>query len=173
MRSGMAAVAVNGRSSIVSADRDDQDFIRRRPGSLYPATTHSWGDLSPLPVPLEYLAAAAIGGKIYAVGGTGNGLNAANSLYAYDPVADNWVTEAAMPTARFCLAAAAVGGQGDAVGGQDSNGNVLGNLEVYNPSGNSWTALPGMPTPREGLSVAVINGLLYAFGGHDDSLACP
>jgi len=74
--------------------------------------------------------AAAVNGKIYAIGGLGGSYLSTNE--EYDPSTDSWTTKASMPTARFYLAAAAVNGKIYAIGGNGSSGDLSTN-EEYTP----------------------------------------
>jgi hypothetical protein len=77
-----------------------------------------WDPLPPLPSPREGLAAAAIGGVIYAVGGElGSASTAQATLEAFDVLTLRWERLPPMPTPRGGLAAAAFGGRLHVVGG--------------------------------------------------------
>jgi N-acetylneuraminic acid mutarotase len=84
----------------------------------YDPTTNTWSNKVDMPTARDSFAAAAVNGRIYAIGGDNSepGYLAVNE--EYDPVANSWSTKAAMPTARPELAAAAVNGRIYAIGGQ-------------------------------------------------------
>jgi len=63
-----------------------------------------------MPTPRYGLAAAAVNGKIYAIGGSSSG-GPRSTVEVYDPGSNSWSTAASMPTARAGLAAAAVNGK--------------------------------------------------------------
>lgn len=117
----------------------------------------------------RYLAAgAAVGGKIFILGGTTNSSNYFSNTYAYDPVSDTWDDRGGvvMATPRFGLSAAVVGGKIYAIGGYSTA--VLGTTEVYDPVANTWSspgALKVMPTPRLSAAAAAVNGKIYVIGG--------
>ncbi|OGS31575.1 MAG: hypothetical protein A2218_06780 [Elusimicrobia bacterium RIFOXYA2_FULL_53_38] len=75
------------------------------------------------------MAAAVVGGKLYALGGI-SGANL-NTNEEYDPASNIWSTKAVMPTARRQLAVAAVGGKLYALGG--TSGVYLNTNEEYDP----------------------------------------
>jgi len=137
-----------------------------------------WVSVAPMPTARNGLAAAAVNGKIYAIGGLAAGLaasfNRLNTVEVYDSNSNSWSTVASMPTARDSLAAAVLNGKIYAIGGFSSN-TPLDTVEVYDPVSNSWTTSsaiggsPGtvvpMPTARWGLAAAAVNGKIYAIGG--------
>ena len=87
-----------------------------------------------MPTARRALAAVAVGGTIYAIGGYDGAELTANE--AYDPVSDTWSAKAPMPSARGGLAAAAVGGTIYAIGGRRYGGHYCTN-EAYDASSNS------------------------------------
>lgn len=127
---------------------------------------HCWVMKAAMPIPALGEAAAVVGGRIYAIGGTLWSGGYLNTVEAYDPVTDAWTPAAAMPTARGALGAGVIGGIVYAVGGF-ANGRALATVEAYDPATNSWATKAPMPTARTSLSVAVLDGILYAIGGGD------
>ena len=125
-----------------------------------------WASIAPMPTARRYLAAAAVNGKIYAIGGNDANGNILNTVEVYDPNSNSWSTAASMPTARFGLAAAAVNGKIYAIGGHDVNFYIVNTVEVYDPNSNSWSAAASMPTARRFLAAASLNGKIYAIGGN-------
>ena len=111
-------------------------------------------------------AAAAIGTKIYVVGGY-NAAGLLNVNEIYDTVANTWSTGAPMPTARWSLAAASANGILYAIGGEVgtpccSETNVV---EAYDPVHDSWSTKTAMPTSRNSLTAVDDAKLIYAVGG--------
>jgi len=94
-----------------------------------------WAVEAPMLTAHYNLAAAAVSGKIYAIGGFGSGI--LSVVEEYDPASNTWTTKAPMPTARYYLAAAAVGGKIYAIGGDSSSGGPLNVVEEYTPGSTS------------------------------------
>lgn len=161
---------------------------------VYDPASNTWTTKAPLPTLRNTFAAAAIGGKIYAVGGqimtTAPVLpptvtTPVNGVYAdtaineeYDPVADTWTTKTPMPTARRYVSAGVINNKLYVLGGRGPNGaggvrTIYANNEEYDPAANAWVTKAPMPTARRALSVAVVNGKLYAMGGRVDNLIAP
>jgi len=109
-------------------------------------STYTWTAKTGMPTARTELAAAAIGGKLYAVGGRNGNFTALNTLEVYDPATNAWTAKAGMPTARYALAAAAINGKLYVVGGINSSSTVVKTLEVYDPATNAWTTNPAEAT---------------------------
>src|SRR5580765_4008168 len=78
----------------------------------------TWVTKAPMPTARNTLAAGAVNGVLYAVGGkTGNTCSGLTTVEAYDPVADAWTTKAPIPTGRFNPNAVGIGGLLYVVGG--------------------------------------------------------
>jgi hypothetical protein len=135
------------------------------------AQTGTWAIKTPMPTARAELATAAVGGVIYAVGGTSSTSLTLTTVEAYDIATDTWTTKASMPTARAGLSTAAVNGIVYAMGGYIPDGTPdvhypdFAVVEAYDPATDTWTTKAPMPTPRFGLSTSVVNGIIYAIGG--------
>ncbi|MCX5792347.1 MAG: fibronectin type III domain-containing protein, partial [Elusimicrobia bacterium] len=125
----------------------------------------TWATRTDMPTARHSFAAAALGGKIYAVGGE-DGSGFLNTNEEYDPASDSWATKTPMPTARAQLAAAEAGGKIYAIGG--SPGPLITN-EEYDPEADAWTTKATMLSSRRSLAAAVVNGKIYAIGGTSNS----
>jgi len=138
-----------------------------------------WHTAPPLPVPSAGLAAAALGGKIYAMGGQPTSFDpttVTNALSAFDPATQSWAGRTPMFVRRRDSSAAAAGGLLYAIGGLGAGtidgvflvpGPVLASMERYDPGTNTWTMRASMAAPRTGLVAGSVNGIIYAAGGAD------
>jgi glucose/arabinose dehydrogenase/N-acetylneuraminic acid mutarotase len=128
--------------------------------------------------PLAILDAgsAAVGGKMYMVGGKTSTAHL-NSLYIYnpgDPINpndDSWATGPALPGSGVeNPAVVGLNGKLYSFGGSTAPfSGAVQNSAVFNPSTNNWSSLAPMPTARGGASAQVINGDIYVIGGMNDS----
>ncbi|MEO1037989.1 MAG: kelch repeat-containing protein [Pseudomonadota bacterium] len=111
---------------------------------VYDAERDGWDRLAPLPQPeagprgAGGLAAAELGGRLYAFGGewfdnSGGGVYA--QVWAYDPVADAWQEIGRMPTPRHGLGAVTLQGAIYTIGGAAAAGGNLTSaaVEVLEP----------------------------------------
>ena len=119
----------------------------------------------PGPRPREHLAATALGGRVYAIGGRLSGLDTnLGTVQAYDPRRNRWTRLPDLPDPRGGTGAAAIAGRIVSVGGESPPGT---NRTVWalRPGARAWTALPDLPTPRHGLGVVALRGRVWAVAG--------
>ena len=123
----------------------------------------TWTKKADMPTARAFHATSVVDGKIYVIGGGGEGPVA--RIDEYNPLTGNWARKADMPTPRGGLAAAVVNGKIYALGGWTGSGGVLSTVEEYDPETDIWTPKADMPTPRLGLAAAVVIEKIYAIGG--------
>jgi N-acetylneuraminic acid mutarotase len=118
----------------------------------------------PGPRPREHLAATALGGRVYAVGGRLAGLDTnLATVQAYDPRTRRWSGLPDLPDPRGGTGAAAIAGRIVSVGGESPGGT---NRTVWSlVPGRRWVQLPELPTPRHGLGVVALGGRVWAVAG--------
>jgi N-acetylneuraminic acid mutarotase len=128
-----------------------------------------WALRESIPLGARYVhATAAVGGKIYVIGGSNNSV-ALDLVQEFTPATGAWAVRHHLSSARYAMAAVAYDGKVYIMGGHDGI-NALNTLEVYDPGADSWTALTNMPTARFGLSAVVLDGKIYAMGGRNGNL---
>ncbi|MDR4468715.1 MAG: hypothetical protein MRJ68_10515 [Nitrospira sp.] len=138
----------------------------------------TWRTVAPMPTKRTEVVAAALGGKIYVVGGfekpsLGNVLNFAitRSVEMYDPATDQWTSKAPLPIGLHHVGIGVVDGRLFVIGGYAKSGfsvwNPVATVYAYDPAADSWTEHAPMPTARGALSVTEHNGKLYVIGGFD------
>jgi N-acetylneuraminic acid mutarotase len=117
------------------------------------------------PRPREHLAATALGGRVYAIGGRLAGYDTnLRTVEAYDPRAGRWARQPDLPDARGGTGATAIAGRIVSVGGELPAGT---NRTVWALPLRAarWARLPDVPTPRHGLGVVALNGRIWAIAG--------
>ena len=150
----------------------------------YDPQADSWKALAPMPTKRGAVAAAAVNGKIYVVGGatmhegsTETSIHparphrAVGTVEEYDPATNTWRKMRDMPTARNHHAVAAVNNKIYAIGGRLGAGfiSVASNtdmVEEFDPAANTWGTLKvRTPTPRSAVAWGVHNNRIYVAGG--------
>jgi hypothetical protein len=120
-----------------------------------PTWDYTWTNAGDMPFSQYGLAAVAVEGKIYVIGGT--------RLDEYDPTTDTWRRLEDMPIPSWGLAAVAVDGKIYTIGGRDDD--FLSAVEMYDPVTDTWMSRAPMPTARDRHAAAVGAGKIYVFGG--------
>ena len=121
---------------------------------VYDVRRKHWSRAASLPAPRTNLAAVALGGRIYAIGGL-DPFHATSSVFVFDPARNRWSRAARLPEALHAVAAVAFHGEIWAIGGRDLAGTVTHRVWIYSPGRNRWRAGPRMPTPMETAGAAV------------------
>jgi non-specific serine/threonine protein kinase len=117
------------------------------------------------PRPREHLAATALGGTVYVLGGRLAGLDTnLATVEAYDPRTNRWSHLPDLPTPRGGTGAAAVAGRIVSVGGESPQGTERG-VWALRPSTRRWVRLPDLPTPRHGLGVVGVGKRVWVVAG--------
>ncbi|KAJ1489960.1 hypothetical protein T484DRAFT_3409410 [Baffinella frigidus] len=153
----------------------------------YDPDTQEWATMQPMPFPRRGLAAAAIQGRMYLMGGQYTGAYSSTDspiFCRYHPNAmvqscgdrrGDWRHEAPLPTARSYLAASE-GEDEDglyAIGGfEGSLGNrYLSTVERYSARRDEWTACADISSGRSHLAATTLNQSVFALGGYSDGHA--
>lgn len=153
---GQCAVPVGGIIYLVGGT--GQGFIGPmvREVAAYNPQTDTWTNGAPMPTGRCILAACAVDGIIYAIGGFTS--QKVRTVEAYDPKSNKWTTRSPMPDARWFLTATALNGLIYVFEGQD--------VFVYHPDTDTWTPKASRFSPYSwGLMSAEVNGTIYLFGG--------
>lgn len=139
-----------------------------------------WSQAAAAPSKRTEVTAAALGGKIYVIGGFEEpslkhipGLTISGKVEVYNPATDRWSDAAPLPTGLHHAGAAAIGDRLYVAGGFTrsflSVWHPIADLHIYDPEKDVWTAGPPMPTARGGLAVTAFEGKVYAIGGYGES----
>jgi N-acetylneuraminic acid mutarotase len=134
------------------------------PAAAQPAGT--WTLKAPRPEITNEAAAVAIGGKLYAPGGSKQG-KSMTRLDEYDPASDQWRARAALPQPLDHLGVAVVNTRLYAFGGFVATVHQ-GAADValeYDPATDVWRRLASMKGPRSAVGAAVLNGRIHVIGG--------
>ena len=128
-----------------------------------------WVSLAPLPDgPRQEVGVAALGSKIYVVGGFAGGLSIVADVVVYDPATDSWTSLAPLPAARHHTNLAAVGGKLVAAGSSEGIFfTARGDTWIYDPATDLWSVGASMPpgTERGASAVGVLGDQVIVAGG--------
>jgi N-acetylneuraminic acid mutarotase len=149
---------------------------------VYDPAADQWRGGVPLPAPRAEGVTAAVGGKLYVIGGRMRASAEASHFNdhedtalteVFDTSAGRWSRAAAAPTARNSAASAVIDGKIYVVGGRQAirqpDGSLrqvnVATLEVFDPATGQWTTRAPMPQAQGGLAAAAYAGKLFVFGG--------
>ncbi len=134
----------------------------------------SWAVRAPLPTARQEVAVAALGSRIFVVGGFGASAEPVPTVEAYDVAADRWESRAPYPVPVHHAAAAVVAGRLFVVGGY-TGGRVgwtrLASVHEYDPARSAWIQRASMLTARGALAAAAVGDRLHALGGDADGVS--
>ena len=130
-----------------------------------------WEKKADMPTMRSDLAAAAVGGKIYAMGGRNSPAGPHGRLAIveeYNPPSDTWKKVADMPTARARFVAAAVNGKIYVLGGVTTvkrrDGKLIAKsvkaVDEYDPATNTWATKGDIPAATD-VAASVLDGKIY------------
>jgi N-acetylneuraminic acid mutarotase len=134
---------------------------------VYDFARDRWTKGPRMSVGRHHLAAAAVDGNLYAVGGRSNRSLALGDVERYDPRAATWERVASLPLGSGGLEAVAWDGRLIVLGGGDDKigGWVTPATWSLDPETERWTRLGDMIVPRHGFGATIADGRLYALGG--------
>jgi N-acetylneuraminic acid mutarotase len=136
--------------------------------------TSPWKKGAPFPEPDEELYGVPANGKMYVIGGWGDG-KARGVNYEYDPATDAWTKKSPMPRPAHHAALTAVNGKIYAFGGFVAPANTpipvgaawepIADAWEFNPATDSWKPLAPLPGKRGSAVAAEVGGKIYVIGG--------
>ncbi|MDH7499957.1 MAG: S8 family serine peptidase, partial [candidate division NC10 bacterium] len=118
-----------------------------------------------MPTPVSFAGAAAIGSKIYVVGGLDAQGNYPTTLQIFDTATKTWSTGADAPTIFYLPAVVSYGGKLYVFGGAGAGESV--HAYSYDPVGDAWMSLADMPQATLDAAAAPIGttGQILVMGG--------
>ena len=150
-------------------------------GEVYDPSTNSWTAMAPMLNSRSSAAMAALGGKLYVVGGVkwnGQSEVPITPGEVYDPLSKTWAQIAASPNHRKYATAAALGGKLYVACGMgsdyDHTWGAHRSVDVYDPATNSWDSIAPTTMPRDaGAAAFALGGKLYVAGGYNSLIGGP
>jgi non-specific serine/threonine protein kinase len=161
-RAAAAAAATSAGKVYVVGGRTDEGLARDM--LVLDLRTRRWARARG-PTPREHLAATALRGVVYALGGrrAGYDTNVA-TVEAYDPATATWRRLPPLPSPRGGTGAAAIAGRVVSAGGEEPAGTIA-SVFAYDATRRRWSRLPDLPTPRHGLGVVGLSGRVWVVAG--------
>jgi len=132
----------------------------------YDPARDAWAGVSPKPVPVTDVQAAAITGRIYVPGGRTAEEEVTDVLEIYNPEADEWSQGSPLPISLSEYALVVFEGKIYIFGGWDGE-QVVDLVLEYTPDLDRWVVRTPMPTARARAGAAAAGGKIYVFGGYD------
>ena len=131
-----------------------------------------WEKAAPFPEPEEELYGSAANGKMYVMGGYGEGGKPVGMVWEYDPAVDKWNKKKTMALPAHHAAMCAYKGKIYVFGGFTllMDGEKVGwkpidNAWEYDPVTDTWRALAPLPTKRGSPIAEEVGGRIYVIGG--------
>jgi N-acetylneuraminic acid mutarotase len=128
--------------------------------------------LPDVPTQRNHLAVAALGTKLYVVGGRfggGVGSEMTDIVEVFDPSTGAWSRAASMLAPRAGINGVAARGCFYTFGGEGNDADprgIFAQNEVYDPRTDTWSSLEPIPTPVHGVTgAAFLNGWIHLPGG--------
>lgn len=133
----------------------------------YDPTTNTWESKAPMPTPRHNPAIVVYNNIIYVFGGGGTPTDIwadLNTVEAYDPATNTWVSKSALPTIRFKPGAAVINDKIYITGGF-SDGAMSSRVDVYCPETDTWEDATKLPKPILFSGVVAVNNTIFVSGG--------
>lgn len=162
---GLAVVSRAGRVLTFGGFTDD--FAAPvRTAQAYDPRTRRWTLLPPLPTARGDAAAAAVGHRVYVIGGYG-AQAAVTTVEVLDLHTNRWSTGPSLPAPLAGAAAVAAGHRIYVIGGYDKSDEAVRTVQTYDTRSRHWSTAAPMAVPRGNLRAVRSGGRVYAIGGAD------
>ena len=154
----VAAVAVLGLTGCTSGEAPEPAATTAPPV----AGDQAWRALAAVPSERTEVAAAAVGDRIWVLGGYGPDGATLATAEVYDTGADSWDRGPELPVAVNHAMAATLDGVLYIAGGNDGDGP---SSQVARLEGGGWRRLAPLPQGRSAGGLVALDGRLYLVGG--------
>ena len=122
----------------------------------------AWRRLAPVPSQRTEVAAAAVGSRIWVLGGYGSDGTTLATAEVFDTGAGTWSRGPDLPVAVNHAMAATLDGVLYVAGGNDDQGP---STQLARLDGNGWRTLAALPQGRSAGGLVALDGRLYLVGG--------
>jgi N-acetylneuraminic acid mutarotase len=135
-----------------------------------------WQAKASLPNPRNHLGAAALNGKVYAIGGQHGQESeqvAQSDVHRYDPATNTWTKVASLPGPRSHLSGCVftMNGKLIVIGGETKFKTQTNTIYAYDPATNKWSQLGTLPAPRSTAITGFLapNKIIISTGNNPDA----
>jgi N-acetylneuraminic acid mutarotase len=130
------------------------------------AKTYEWVAKAAMPTARSEVAAAAVGGKIYVIGGFDGFGRTLPTVEIYDPATDTWQSGPALPEGRHHAVAASLGNSLYAIGGYMGLGfEPKSEVFALDTQSAAWRKVAPLPSARGAMAGAALDGKIYVVAG--------
>eukprot|EP00434_Breviolum_minutum_P007725 symbB.v1.2.006814.t1/scaffold409.1/size210228/17 len=179
-RSDMTATTVGDGIYIIGGCTNDQEYstgAQRYVCTAITGATHkytptddSYQAMPDAPRSRYRHAAAAVGGRIFLLGGVDLTDSIIPQVDVFDTTTATWSTLSnEMPNATTDLSAFAHDGKIYVVGGYDASWNAAAQMMMYDPDAATWTSSYPLTQGRGDAATAIASGVAFALGGFHHS----
>jgi N-acetylneuraminic acid mutarotase len=133
---------------------------------IYDVRTNTWSSGSAPLVATHHAGAAALGGRVYVIGGRRPGDISLDVAQRYDPATNRWQRLRRLPYGSGGLQSVSDGRRVIAIGGGDSwESWVTPAVWAYDPASMRWDRLADLRVGRHGHGATTVGTTAYVFGG--------
>jgi N-acetylneuraminic acid mutarotase len=142
--------------------------------AVYDPGSDRWSDAAPLPRGANHIGIAAVGNRIYAIGGfVEQNRRPHDQCFFYEESDDRWHDIARLPQAAGSIGACGLDGRLHAVGGATGDTSAAKkSLDwhlVYEEAADRWVRRAPLPTARDHVGIVASTAGLHVIGGRVDS----
>jgi len=172
-RGSAAVVVVNDRIYAFGGERkrpvgSNPPYTPVDDAAVYDPQSDRWEELPDLRYRRDHLAAAAVNGLIYVMGGRDRPAYDLTFNEVFDPATRTWDMRGPMLTGRSGHTSAVVDGEIYTFGGEGNVNSPIGiydEVEAYDPAADRWRALSPMPVARHAVPAVAVGDRIFLPGG--------
>jgi N-acetylneuraminic acid mutarotase len=167
-RGGLAGAVIGDRLYVVGGTSrfSDESAPPYATMEIYDFGANRWSEGPPMPTPRHHLGAAALAGRLYAIGGRAPKDLSLDVVERFDPATGRWERMPPLPTGVGGLAVVTAGSRIVAIaGGDDRERWVTPAVWGLDADALGWARLRDLSVARHGHAATVTGGRIYVFGG--------
>ncbi|XP_070534846.1 kelch-like protein 17 [Ptychodera flava] len=168
-RTAVGAATLNGLLYAVGGEcalaESQEETMYLRCVECYDPLHKEWLPVVDIDVARSFIAVAALGGYLYAIGGEDRSCSF-NTVERYDYRTNQWTFAPSMKRKRAGAGVTVCDGKIYAAGGYDKAYHTdRASVECFDPEMQEWMFVAEMEKARSGLALVAMDHFIYAFGG--------